>query len=235
MNELNPGMAVDERSELLKKIQDKIHGIEMDFQAKKPAVEELLRESEGKQEHILNLLNERMRQLEGEKTDLANEIQGFKESAQAAQAEKEEAEKAAQAAQAEKEEAERAVQAAQAEKEEAERAAQSAQAEKEEAERAAQAADAEKQEAEKAAQAAQAEKEEAERAAQAAQAEKAEMEIKLLETTGNMEHLDSQIKALKDDLNKSITIAETAVREKAQLQGQLNQFQEHWEKHVAGK
>ena len=228
MNELNPGMAVDERSELLKKIQDKIHGIEMDFQAKKPAVEELLRESEGKQEHILNLLNERMRQLEGEKTDLANEIQGFKESAQAAQAEKEEAERAAQAAQAEKEEAERAVQAAQAEKEEAEKAAHAALGEKTELENDIQSM---KEEIETT----RTEKQEAERASQAAQTEKAEMEIKLLETTGNMEHLDSQIKALKDDLNKSITIAETAVREKAQLQGQLNQFQEHWEKHVVGK
>ena len=179
MNELNPGMAVDERAELLRKIQDTIHGIEMDFQAKKPAVEELLRESEAKQGQILNLLNERMRQLEGEKTELGNEIQGFKEAAQAAQTEKEEAERAAQAAQAEKEEAERA--------------------------------------------------------AAAALGEKAEMEKNLLETTGNMEDLDSQIATLKEDLNKSITIAETAVREKAQLQGQLNQFQAHWEKHVAGK
>ena len=220
MDEFNTNMALDGKAELLTKMRDAMQRIETDFQAKRPATEELLRESQSKQDHILDLLNNRMGQFESEKAALEEEIRGLKEGAEAALAEKEEAEKAAEAARAEKEEAERAAEAARAEKEEAERAAETARAEKEEAE--------------KATEAALSEKEEAARVAEAALGEKAEVEKKLSETDGKIEGLNEQITSLKESLNKSITIAETAVRERNQLQEQLNKFQEHWEKHMAG-
>ena len=234
MDEFNTNMALDGKAELLTKMRDAMQRIETDFQAKRPATEELLRESQSKQDHILDLLNNRMGQFESEKAALEEEIRGLKEGAEAALAEKEEAEKAAEAARAEKEEAERAAEAARAEKEEAGRAAETARAEKEEAERAAETARAEKEEAEKATEAALSEKEEAARVAEAALGEKAEVEKKLSETDGKIEGLNEQITSLKESLNKSITIAETAVRERNQLQEQLNKFQEHWEKHMAG-
>ena len=234
MDEFNTNMALDGKAELLTKMRDAMQRIETDFQAKRPATEELLRESQSKQDHILDLLNNRMGQFESEKAALEEEIRGLKEGAEAALAEKEEAEKAAEAARAEKEEAERAAEAARAEKEEAGRAAEAARAEKEEAERAAETARAEKEEAEKATEAALSEKEEAARVAEAALGEKAEVEKKLSETDGKIEGLNEQITSLKESLNKSITIAETAVRERNQLQEKLNQFQEHWEKHMAG-
>ena len=206
MDEFNTNMALDGKAELLTKMRDAMQRIETDFQAKRPATEELLRESQTKQDHILDLLNNRMGQFESEKAALEEEIRGLKEGAEAALAEKEDAEKAAEAARSEKEEAERAAEAARAEKEEAEKATEAALSEKEEAAR----------------------------VAEAALGEKAEVEKKLSETDGKIEGLNEQITSLKESLNKSITIAETAVRERNQLQEKLNQFQEHWEKHMAG-
>ncbi len=60
-------MAASEKAELFKKIREATKQLEVDFQEKKPAMDELLRESQGKNDSILDLLKNRMRQLESEK------------------------------------------------------------------------------------------------------------------------------------------------------------------------
>ena len=187
MNESNASViAADQKVELLKKVREAVKKVEMDFQKKKPATQKLLRESEAKQENILDLLNKQMRQLVSEKAEAEKRVE-------TALSEKAEAEKRAETALSEKAEAEKAVDAAIKEKEAAESKVDSA------------------------------------------LDEKAETEKKLAEAAKNIEALTEQITGLKRDLDKSVTIAETAVRERAQLQEKLNQFQENWEKYIASK
>jgi chromosome segregation ATPase len=186
MNKGNTSMAVDQKAELLKKVREAVKQVEMDFQETKTATQKLLRESEAKQDKILDLLNKQMRQLVSEKDEVEKR-------AKAALSEKAEAEKQAKAAFSEKAKAEEAVDAAIKEKEAAEKKADSA------------------------------------------LDEKAEAEKSLAEATKNIEALREQITSLKGDLDKSVTIAETAVRERGQLQEKLTQFQENWEKYIGSK
>ena len=186
MNENNVSVVVDQKAELLKKVREALKQVEMDFQKKKSPTEKLIRESEAKQDNILDLLNKNMRQLVSEKA-------------------------------------------------EAEKRAKTALSEKAEAEKRAETALSEKAKAEKAVDAVIKEKEAAERKADGALDEKAEAEKRLAEATKNIEGLNEQIGSLKDDLDKSVTIAETAVRERGELQEKLNQFQENWEKYIASK
>ncbi len=179
MNEGNTNMVVSEKAELLRKVREAVEQVETDFQAKKPATEELLQESQAKQSNILDLINDRMRQIESEKAELWGELQGLREQADTAVKEKEEAEEKVEAALNDKTDAENKI--------------------------------------------------------ETLLAEKAETEKRLAETTGNIEALNEQITNLKEDLNKSVTIAETAIREKDQLQEKLNQFQENWEKYMASR
>lgn len=44
--------------------------------------------------------------------------------------------------------------------------------------------------------------------------------------------LNEKIAGLESDLKKSISMAEVAVKERAQLQEKLTQFQENWEKYI---
>jgi chromosome segregation ATPase len=62
-------MAASEKAELFKKMREAAKLFEVDFQEKKPAMDELLRESQGKNDGILDLLKNRMRQLESEKAE----------------------------------------------------------------------------------------------------------------------------------------------------------------------
>jgi len=186
MNKGNTSMAVDQKAVLLKKVREAVKQVEMDFQKKKPATQKLLRESEAKQDNILDLLNKQMRQLVSEKAEAEKR-------AKTALSEKAEAEKGAETALSEKAKAEEAVEAVIKEKEAAEKKADSALDEKTGAEK------------------------------------------RLAEATKNIEALSEQITSLKEDLDKSVTIAETAIRERGQLQEKLTQFQENWEKYIASK
>ena len=47
---------VSEEAEILKKVREAVKVIEVDFQEKKPAMDELLRESQGKNDSILDTL-----------------------------------------------------------------------------------------------------------------------------------------------------------------------------------
>ena len=121
------------------------------------------------------------------------------------------------------------------EKAEAEKQAKTALSEKAEAEKQTETALSEKAEAEKAVDAAIKEKEAAKKKADGALDEKIETEKRLAKATKNIEALNEQTASLKEDLDKSVTIAETAIRERGQLQEKLTQFQENWEKYVASK
>jgi chromosome segregation ATPase len=323
-------MVAGEKAALLKKVREAVHGVEMDFQSKTTDTEELLRQSQAKQDEILELLNDQIRQVEGEKVQLAREIQTSKEEAEAALIDLGKAEKAAEKALAEKAEAERKVEAVLDEKAEAERRAETAQMEKAEAERKVETVLDEKAEAERRAEAALMEKAEAEEKVEtvlnekaeaeekteAARAEKAETEKKAEELSRektkleeavsklesetadlgselnkalalaqdhlrekgevekkvetainekveaekragaaleakaeaerrlagfeeeakrNNEALNMQVESLTEELNKAVSVAETIANEKTQLQQKLAQFQEHWEKHIAGE
>jgi chromosome segregation ATPase len=60
-------MAASDKADLFKKMREATKLIEVDFQEKKPAMDELLREAQGKNDSILDLLKNRIRQLESEK------------------------------------------------------------------------------------------------------------------------------------------------------------------------
>ena len=77
-------MAASEKAELFKKMREAVKLIEVDFQGKKPALDKLLRESQSKNDSILDLLKNRMRQLESEKAEIGKEVQGLKEEVKAA-------------------------------------------------------------------------------------------------------------------------------------------------------
>ena len=81
-------MAAGEKAALYKKMQEAVKLIEVDFQGKKPAMDELLRESQGKNDSILDTLKNRMSQVESEKAEIGKEVQGLKEEVKAALSEK---------------------------------------------------------------------------------------------------------------------------------------------------
>jgi chromosome segregation ATPase len=172
-------MIANDKAELLKKFREVVKQAEVDFEAKKPTTEELLRKSKAKQDRLIELINDRVRQLESEKTELEREIQGLREQADTATRKKAEAEDKTEAALKDKAEAENKM--------------------------------------------------------ERLVTEKAEAEKKLAEVKGNAEGLGEQITGLKGDLNKAVSIAESAVREKGQMQEKLVQFQENWEKYVASR
>ena len=221
MNETNTSVDVDVKADLLKKIREKVTRIDADFQSRTPDTEGLLQQAQEDQDKVLGMINDQLRSVEAEKIKISEEIEGFRKEAEEARAEKMEAEEAAEKALAEKDEAVKAAETAQTEKEEAVKAAETAQAERSEAVRAAETATAERSEA-----VGQAEK---------ALAERAGLEKKIEETSRELKTLNDQITVLKSDLEKSVNITETAVRERTQLQEKLDKFQEHWEKHVEGR
>ncbi len=214
-------IAPEEKAKLLKKLREAVKQVEMDFQAKKSATEVLLRESQAKQDKILDLLNDRMRQLENENTELGREVRSFKEQLSTAVKQRADAEEKAEAARNDVAHAERELETLLAEKAEAEKQAETALLEKTEIEKTAGAAIKERDEAEK--------------KVDDALHERAEMEKKLAGATRNIEALNKQTTSLKEELDKTITIAETAVNEKTRLQEKLAKIQENWEKYIADK
>jgi chromosome segregation ATPase len=157
-------MVEEEKAALFKEIRDAVNQVEIDFQSKASDSEKLLRESQAKQDQLLDILDNKIRSLEEEKVKLDEEIQGLREKVEAALSEKAEAQEQAEAAQeerqqvlAEKAEAQELAKKAQEEKqlakkalEEAEQLAEKALGEKAEAEKLAKKAQEEKQKAEEA-------------------------------------------------------------------------------------
>jgi chromosome segregation protein len=212
-------MVAGEKAALYRKMQEAVKLIEVDFQGKKPAMDEFLRESQGKNDGILDMLKNRMRQVESEKAEIGKEVQGLKEEVKAAQSEKAEIGKEVQSVKEE-------VKAVLSEKAELGREVQRV---KEEVK----AALNEKDEAVKRSNAIIDEKEAAEEKVRNLSDEKAGMEKKVEEIKRNAEAVASETAALKEELDRSITVAEQAAKERDEVQSKLVQLQENWEKYVA--
>ena len=121
MEESYAGSAVDEKAALLKKIREAVNRVAMDFQSKKMDNDELKRQLEVKQERVLDILNDGMRQLEEEKIRLGEQIEGLEEEARVALEGREKAEARAETAINEAAELEGKLKVALAEKADAER------------------------------------------------------------------------------------------------------------------
>lgn len=206
---------------LLAKVREAVKQVEMDFQAKQPATEELLRESQAKEQGILDLLDNRVRQLVSENAELGQQVQGLKQQLNTTEKEKAEAEKKAEAALNDVVDAEDRIRKLLVEKTETEKRVETILLEKAEIEKRVDAANKEKEDAKK--------------RIKAAFDERAEMEKKLAEVSSSTETLNKEIAGLKEELTRTAATAEAAVRERTQYQEKLDQLQENWEKYIADK
>ena len=68
---------------------------------------------------------------------------------------------------------------------------------------------------------------------------KAEVESKLAEIEEKVvkerDGLNMKLKSVTEELNKALSVAETAIQEKATVEEKLTKFQENWEKYIATK
>ncbi|HUV49780.1 MAG TPA: hypothetical protein VMW78_01995 [Anaerolineae bacterium] len=209
------------KAALLKSVQEAVKKLEMDFQAKKPAVEDLLRESQAIEQGILDMLDNRVRQLVSENTELEQQVKSLKEHLNVAEEGKAQAEKKAESAFNYVANAENKIKSLTTEKGEVEKRAKTILSEKTELR--------------KVADAATRENEDLRKKVKAALNEKAEMERKLAEVGSSNKALNLEVANLKAELTRTVATAETAVRERAQYQDKLVQFQENWEKYIAGR
>ena len=67
-----------EKAELLKKMRSSLSKIQMDFEAKRPAAKEILRDSQAKYDEIMGMLNNQLHQAEIERVRLETEIAELK-------------------------------------------------------------------------------------------------------------------------------------------------------------
>ena len=210
------------------------------FEEKAKAAEKKLAEAEKTAQEAQRLKEEAEKRVEeaGKKTAGAEEIaeaerQAREEAERVAQEEKEEAKKRAEEADKKRVEAEEIAEAERQARAEAERVAQE---EKEEAKKRAEEADKKRVEAEEIAEAERQARAEAEDKAEAALISKTEIEKKSAVAIETAEaKLKAEVAPLREELNNAISIAETAVEERNQLEEKLARFQENWEKYVGGQ
>ena len=244
---LVPAVSGKKTVSTLNNIQKAISQSEADVEKKRTAGEKILHEAQENQTRIIDLLTGHERQSEVERLEAKQQVQGFEEKAKAAEEKLAEAEKTAQEAQRLKEEAEKRVEEAGKKTAEAEEIAEAerqaraeaervAQEEKEEAKKRAEEADKKRVEAEEIAEAERQARAEAEDKAEAALISKTEIEKKSAVAIETAEaKLKAEVAPLREELNNAISIAETAVEERNQLEEKLARFQENWEKYVGGQ
>jgi chromosome segregation ATPase len=192
---------------LLAKVREAVKQLEMDFQAKETATEELLRESHAKEQAILDMLDNRVSQLMSENAEFGQQLEGLKQQLSTTEKEKAEAEKKAEGALNDVVDAEDKISKLLSEKAEVQKVADAAIKENEDARK----------------------------KLKAALDERAEMGKKLAEASSNAEAFNREIASLKEELTKAATMAEIAVKERDQFQDKLVQFQANWEKYIVSK
>ncbi|GAI23757.1 unnamed protein product, partial [marine sediment metagenome] len=125
-----PAVSGDKPVSYLQNIQKALDEAKLAVQEKGGGNEALLGESQKKWAEILKLLNDHIRGIENERTELKQEMQGFMEETNTARRHKEEAEKKAEAILKDREEAEQKTEAALRDREEAKKKAEAALMEK---------------------------------------------------------------------------------------------------------
>lgn len=247
---LVPAVSGKKTVSCLNNIKKAISQAEADVEKKRTAGEKILHEAQENQTRIIDLLTGYDRQSEVERLETKQQVHGFEEKAKAAEEKLAEAEKTAQEAQKLKAEAEKRVEEAGKKTAEAEEIAEAERQANEKAEKRVEGADKKRAEAEEIAEAekkaradaeeiAEAENKaraEAEDKAEAALISKTEIEKKSAAAIETAEAaLNAEVAALREELNNAISIAETAVGERNQLEEKLARFQENWEKYVGAQ
>jgi len=209
---LVPAVSGKKTVSCLNNIKKAISQAETSVKQKRAAGKKALRESQKNQARIIELLTGHIRQFEVERLELKQQVQSLEKKASIAKKKKTEAEKKAKNAQKEKIGAERKAEEADKKRGETEKII-----------------DAEKKviaDAEKKAIA------DAKEKGKAALMEKAEDKEKLNEAIKTTEALNVEVASLREELKSAVSIAETAVEERNQLEEKLARFQENWEKYM---
>ena len=263
MSKPDKEMVVEKKAELLREVRQALRRAEKDLESKKPDTDKLLEEAEAKQDKLLDVLNNQMRQFETEKAALSQKIQDITKEAEENLRLKTEAEDRSDAALKEKSSAETRIEELTAEKMEVEKKAETLlsektglaekieafQAEKTELEGKAETLLSEKAGLEKKIETFQSEKTELETISETLKGEKEASEAKtaaaleengnikktLLESIEDLEGKHGEISTLKTELEKARGMAEAAENDRKSIQDQLEKFQENWEKMIASQ
>jgi CheY-like chemotaxis protein len=207
---------VEEKVALLGKVRGALESITSDLRSMRPESEELLRQSQAKEEEVVGFFSDQSRRLQEEKVLTGQKILELEEAIGVAREEKEEAAKRAEAALLETKEAQKSADKALGEKAEAEARTESALKERAAAEEKAQQALAQK---------TQMENEE--------ELSKLRSEVAKL-GEGLQKAIDVSERAVSEK-NETELKLDAALREKKGLQDKLARLQENWEKYIAAK
>jgi len=201
---LVPAVSGKKTVSCLNNIKKAISQAETSVKQKRAAGKKALRESQKNHARIIELLTGHIRQFEVERLELKQQVQSLEKKASIAKKKKTEAEKKAKNAQKEKIGAERKAEEADKKRGETEKIL----------------------DAEKKAIA------DAKEKGKAALMEKAEDKEKLDEAIKTTEALNVEVASLREELKSAVSIAETAVEERNQLEEKVARFQENWEKYM---
>ena len=256
-------MVVEKKAELLREVRQALRKAEEDLESKKPDTDKLLEQAEAKQDKLLEVLNNQMRQFETEKAELGQKIQDITKEAEESLRLKTEAEYKADAALKEKSSVEgkleeltaeklevekkaetllsektglaEKIEALQAEKTELEGKAETLISEKAGLEKTIETLESEKAELETISETLRGEKEASEAKTAAALEESDKMKKTLLESVEDFEGKNEEVSTLKTELEKARGMAEAAENDRKLIQDQLEKFQENWERMIAGQ